>query len=108
MLEQRCSECGFRLDPDNESQQVCPACGRDPIRWEAVEYDSEITAALAVRAILGDQPPLPQSMEEALPVDSDVDYLSDPELDQIMAQAEADIRARFEGPILVAGNQLIN
>lgn len=108
MLEMRCSECGFRLDPDNESQQVCPACGRDPIRSEGMEYDPEITAALADVAILADQPPLPQNMEEALPVDSAADYPSDPEMDQIIAEAEAYIKARFEGLILVSGNQLIN
>ena len=109
MLEMRCSECGFRLDPVNESQQVCPACGRDPIRGEAVEDSSGIAAALADVATLADHLPLPPHvMEEALADDSEVDHLPDPELDLILTDAEAYIKGLFEGPILVAGNHLIN
>ena len=109
MLQMRCSECGFRLDPDNESQPVCPACGRDPIRCEAVEDGSGIAAALAGVATLADHLPLPpHDMEEALADDSEVGYLPDPELDLILTDAEAYIKALFEGPILVARNNLIN
>ena len=109
MLEMHCPECGFRLDPVSESQQVCPACGRDPIRCEQAEDDSGIAAALADVASLAAHRPLPtQSIEEALAVDPEVDYPPDPELDLILADAEAHIKALFEGPILVAGNHLIN
>ena len=109
MLQMRCSECGFRLDPDNESQPVCPACGRHPIRCEQAEDDSGIAAALADVANLAARLPLPtQSMEEALAVDPEVAYPPDPELDLILADAEAYMKALFEGPILVAGKHLIN
>jgi len=109
LLQMRCPECGFKLDPVNESQQVCPACGRDPIRCEQMEDDSGIAAALADVASMADHLPLPsQGMEEAVALDPEVDYPPDPELDMIFADAEAYIKALFGGPILVAGNHLIN
>ena len=109
MLQMRCSECGFRLDPDNESQPVCPACGCHPIRCEQAEDDSGIATALADVAALADDLPLPpHDMEEALADDSEVPYLPDPELELILTDAEAYIKSLFEGPILVAGNHLIN
>ncbi|SRR5579883_835096 len=109
LLEMRCSECGFRLDPVNESQQVCPACGRDPIRCEAVGDGSGIAAALADVATLADHLPLPpHDTEEALADDSEAAYVPDPELDILSTDAEAYIKALFEDPILVAGNRVIN
>lgn len=109
MLEMRCPECGFRLDPINESQQVCPACGGDPIRCEEGERGAGIAAVLAYAASLADDlTPLPQSLAEDLAVDLAVDYISDPELDLIVADPEAYINALFGGPILVLGNHLIN
>ena len=109
LIEMRCSNCGFRVDPVNESQQVCPACGVDPIHRDGEQYDSELTAAVADVDSVANHLPLPgQSVEESLPVDLDVDYLPDPELDLMMAEGEACLRALLKGPILVAGNQLIN
>ena len=109
MLEMHCPECGFGLDPVNESQQVCPACGRQPARCEPVEDDSGIVAALGDVASLADHLPHPlQGVDEALIDDPEVDYPSDPELDLILADAEAHIKALFERPILVAGNHLVN
>lgn len=109
MLEMRCPECGFRLDPVNESQQACPACGGQPAPCERAEDDSGIAAALADVASLADHLRLPpEGMEEALAVDPEVDYPPDPELDLIFADAEAHLKALLEGPILVAGNHLIN
>ena len=109
MLQMRCSECGFSLDPDNESQPVCPACGGHPTGCEQAEDDLGIAAALADVASLAAHLPLPtQSMDEALAVDPELDYFPDPELDLILADAEAYIKALFESPILVAGNHLIN
>ena len=107
-MEMRCSECGFRLDPVNESQQVCPACGRDPISCEGVEDSSGIAAALADVATSAGNFPLPPHDMEALADDSEVAYLPNPELDLILTDAEAYIKWLFEGPILVAGNHLIN
>ena len=40
-----CPECGFRLDPDNESQVVCPACGADPTNSMRLDDDSKLAAA---------------------------------------------------------------
>ena len=109
MLEMRCPECGFRLDPVNESQQVCPSCGHHPTRCERAGDDSGIAAALADVASLADHFPLPpEGVEEGLTEDPEVDYPSDPELDLIFAAAEAHIKALFERPILVPGNHLIN
>jgi hypothetical protein len=105
----RCSECGFSLDPVNESQQVCPACGRDPMRCEEVEYGSGIAPALADLASLTDHFPLTfQGMEETRAVDSEVDYLSDAELELILADAEAYMKVLFESAILLTGNHRVN
>ena len=40
-----CPECGFRLDPYNESQVVCPACGADPSAPVVPGNDSDLAAA---------------------------------------------------------------
>jgi hypothetical protein len=40
-----CPECGFRFDPYNESQAVCPACGADPNTPLRPDDDSNIAAA---------------------------------------------------------------
>ena len=42
------------------------------------------------------------------PVEPEIDYVPDPELDLAIADAEALREALTEGPILVAGNRLIN
>jgi len=74
-----------------------------------MEDDSGIAAALGEVASLADHLLLPpQAVEEALTEDPEVDYPSDEELDLIVADAGAHIKALFESPILVAGNHLIN
>jgi hypothetical protein len=45
---------------------------------------------------------------ENAPTESETDYVPDPELDLAIADAEALREALTEGPILVAGNRLIN
>ena len=66
LIEMRCFNCGFRIDPVNESQQVCPACCVDPIHRVGEEYDSELAAAVADVDSVANQQPLPgQSVEES-------------------------------------------
>ena len=41
----QCSNCGFAIDPTNESQPVCPACGvpaasGDPDDFERIEFEA--------------------------------------------------------------------
>jgi rubredoxin len=41
----QCSNCGFGIDPTNESQPVCPACGvpvasGDPDDFEQIEFEA--------------------------------------------------------------------
>jgi len=42
------------------------------------------------------------------PIESEIDYVPDPELDLAISDSEALREALTEGPILVAGNTLIN
>jgi len=104
-----CPECGFRLDPDNASQAVCPACGTDPI--DPLQHDNDSNLATAFED--GDAfAEAPVTLAEVLgwdaPVEPEIDYVPDPELDLAIADAEALREALTEGPILVAGNRLIN
>jgi len=41
-------------------------------------------------------------------MEPEIDYVPDPELDLAIADGEALMHALTEGPILVAGNRLIN
>jgi uncharacterized Zn finger protein (UPF0148 family) len=77
----RCPVCGFRLDPMNDSQLVCPACGIDPRQTVPREDNDE-------------------------PIEPDID--SRLELEVMIADGEALLSALTEGPILIAGNKLIN
>ncbi len=41
----QCSNCGFAIDPTNESQPVCPACGvpvasGDPDDFDRIEFEA--------------------------------------------------------------------
>ena len=65
-----CTECGFRFDPDNESQVACPCCGTDPTDPLRPDAESDLGAAFE--------------------------------------DGEALMLALTEGPILVAGNRLVN
>ena len=104
-----CPECGFELDPDNESQVVCPACGADPTGELRLEDDPALAAALDDGVAFAEAPvDLPDMLGENAPMEPEVDYVPDPELDLAIADAEALREALTEGPILVAGNRLIN
>jgi hypothetical protein len=104
-----CPECGFEFDPDNESQVVCPACGADPAGELRLEDDPTLAAAFEDGAAFAEAPvDLADMLGENAPTESETDYVPDPELDLAIADAEALREALTEGPILVAGNRLIN
>ena len=110
MFETWCPECGFRLDAINESQVVCPACGTDPRSGLPPESDPEIAAALDdAEAFAEATISLAEVLEGDSPLEQELDYcVADPDLELIIADAEALRAALVEGPILVAGNKLVN
>ena len=104
-----CPKCGFRLDPDNESQVVCPACGADSTNSLRTADDSTLAAALEDGEVFAEAPvTLAEVLFEDAPMEPEIDYVPDPELDIAIADGEALREALTEGPILVAGNGLIN
>jgi len=109
LLEMSCPECGFRLDPANVSQLVCPACGADPADPVRCDDDSDLAAAFEDGEAFAEGP---VTSTEVLgwddPTEPETDYVPDPELDFAIADAEALRAALTSGPILVAGNRLIN
>ena len=110
MLETWCPECGFRLDAINESQVVCPACGSDPRSGLPPESDPETAAALDdAEAFAEASISLIEVLEGDAPREQEFDYyVTDPDLELIIADADALRAAIVEGPILVAGNKLVN
>jgi hypothetical protein len=110
LFKARCPECGFRLDAINESQVVCPACGADPRSGLPPESDPETAAALEDAAAFAEgSVSLAEVLEGDAPLEQELDYyVSDPGLELIIADAEALRAALIEGPILVAGNKLVN
>ena len=109
MPEAPCPTCGFRFDPINESQVLCPACGADPNNPLRPEDDPEIAAAFEDGAAFAEAP---LSLNEVLAADApkepEIDYVPDPDLELMIADAEALRSALTEGPILIAGNKLVN
>ena len=109
MLETWCPTCGFRLDPINQSQVVCPACGADPNNPPLSEDDPEIAGAFEDGAALAEAP---VSRTEVLasdaPMEPEIDYVPDPDFELMIADAEALKAALTEGPVLIAGNKLVN
>ena len=109
MPETWCTTCGFRFDPINESQVLCPACGADPNNPPRLEDDPEIAAAFEDGAAFAETP---VSLTEVLgghaPMEAEIDYVPDPDLELMIADAEALRAALTEGPVLIAGNKLVN
>jgi hypothetical protein len=104
-----CPECGFRFDPVNESQVVCPACGADPNTPVRLGDDDDFAAAFEDGEAFAEVPlTLSEVLGEDAPMEPEIDYVPDPELDFAIADAEALMQSLTEGPILVAGNRLIN
>ena len=81
-----CPQCGFRLDPDNPSQPVCPACGCDPLDSHIGVQDVYLAAVLDL-AVTADAP---QSANDSLGagsfVESDAAYHPDPDLEFAIGQ----------------------
>ena len=103
-----CPECGFRFDPDNESQVVCPGCGAGPASSLADE-GAEFAAAIEDGEAFAEAPvTLTQVLGWDAPMEPEIDYVPDPELDLAISDSEALREALTEGLILVAGNTLIN
>ena len=104
-----CPECGFRLNPYNESQAVCPACGANPNTPVRPNDDFNIAAALEDGEAYAEAPvTLSDVLDFDAAMEPEIDYVPDPELDFAIADAEALMQSLTEGPILVAGNRLIN
>ena len=104
-----CQQCGFRLDPDNPSEPVCPACGADPNDGHWLAQD------LRLATVLEDAAAFAETFQSANYVfgsevssEPEVAYAPDPDLDLLIGDAEALIQALADGPVLVAGNALIN
>ena len=110
MFETWCPECGFTFDAINQSQVVCPACGTDPRSGLPPEFDPETAAAFEDAEAFAEAPTsLSEVLERDARLEPEVDYyVSDPDLELIIADAEALRAALAEGPILVAGNKLVN
>jgi hypothetical protein len=103
-----CPECGFRLDPYNESQAVCPACGTNP-NTPVLPDDFDLAAALEDGEAFAEAPViLSEVLGSDAPMEPEIDYVPDPELDIAIADGAALMQALTELPILVAGNRLIN
>ena len=109
MPEASCPTCGFRFDPINESQVLCPACGTDPNNPPRPEDDSEFAAAFEDGAAFAEAPVcLTEVLAADAPMESEVGYVPDPDLELMIADAEALRAALTEGPVLIAGNKLVN
>lgn len=97
------------MDPVNESQVVCPACGADPNNPLRPEDDPEFAAAVEDGAAFAE---VPVSLTDVLggdaPMEPEIDYVPDPDLELMIADAEALKAALTEGPVLIAGNKLVN
>lgn len=109
MPETWCPTCGFRFDPINESQVLCPACGTDPNNPPRLEDDPEFGAAFEDGAAFAEaQLSLTEVLGGDAPMEPEIDYVPDPDLELMIADAEALMVALTEGPVLVAGNKLVN
>jgi hypothetical protein len=107
--EVSCPTCGFKLDPNNESQVVCPACGADPKNPLRPEDGPEFAAALEDGAAFAEAPvSLTDVLGGDTPLEPEIDYVPDPDLELMIADAEALRAALTEGPVLIAGNKLVN
>jgi hypothetical protein len=104
-----CTECGLRFDPANDSQVACPCCGTDPTDPLRPEDDSDLAAAFEDGEAFAEALVAPSEMLGGdAPVEQEIDYVPDPELDLVIADGEALMHALTDGPILVAGNMLVN
>jgi hypothetical protein len=105
----KCPECGFKIDPHNESQDVCPACGTDPNMSASADDDFDLAAALDDgEAFAESRVTVTEMLGLDAPMEPEIDYVPDPELELAITDGEALMQSLTEPPILVAGNRLIN
>jgi len=84
-----CRGCGFKIDPLNESQLICPACGTAPDHIPALEDELDISAALEDGAAFAAEPVTRTATLEAdEPIGSDVDLVPDDELELAVAKGK--------------------
>ena len=97
------------MDPINESQVLCPACGADPNNPPQPEDDPEIAEAFEDAAAFAEmRVSLTEVLADDAPMEPEVDYVPDPDLELMIADAEALRASLTEGPVLIAGNKLVN
>ena len=100
---------GFRFDPINETQVVCPAYGADPNDPARPEDDPEFAAAFEDGAAFAEAPvSLVEVLAGDAPMEPEIDYVPDPDLELMITDTEALRTALTEGPVLIAGNKLVN
>jgi hypothetical protein len=88
---------------------LCPACGTDPNNPPRLEDDPEFGAAFEDGAAFAEaQLSLTEVLGGDAPMEPEIDYVPDPDLELMIADAEALMVALTEGPVLVAGNKLVN
>ena len=104
-----CPQCGFGLDPDNPSEPVCPSCGADPRDACRLSQDLYLAAVLEDAAALAEMLPTTSDILGAqVSGEPEIAYSPDPELDFVIGDAEALMQVLTGGPVLVAGNTLVN
>jgi hypothetical protein len=103
-----CPQCGFRLDPDNPSESVCPACGSDPHDGQRPLQDLCLATALEDAGAAQTLHTANEILGAAASGEPDVAYTPDPELDFAIDDAEGLLKDLRDGPVLVAGNSLVN
>ena len=104
-----CPHCGFKLDPDNPSQPVCPACGCDPQDSHLGLRDLYLTAVVEDLSAVADARQSANVSFGAGPLqEPDTAYSPDPDLDFAIGEAETLRQALVDVPFLVPGNRLVN
>ena len=108
LINQVCPQCGFRLDPDNPSEAVCPACGTDPHDGHRPLQDLCLAAILEEAASAETLNTTNVILDADALGETEVAYAPDPELDLAIDDGEGLLKALTDGPVLVAGNSLVN
>jgi hypothetical protein len=88
---------------------ACPCCGTDPTDPLRPDDESDLAAAFEDGKAIAEAPvTLSEMLGGDAPLEPEIDCVPDPVLDLAIADGEALMHALTEGPILVAGNRLIN
>jgi len=104
-----CPHCGFKLDPDNPSQPVCPVCGCDPQDSHLAVRDPYLADVLEdVAAVADARQSANESLGARLHPEPDIAYSPDPDLDFAIGEAETLKQALVDAPFLAPGNRFVN